>query len=139
MGYPRNSLDKQKLDELKKQKPDEDKKKKTTKITADGNSSPNRPSLICDFFRRKQLFILLMGSFALPAKAQCEAKNDAFQSGEHVMYDFIFQLEIRLEEGGVGKPHYQCNYLSFGTCIPFNLLCVGSKNDRLFSSRCVIH
>ncbi|KAB4425119.1 DUF3108 domain-containing protein, partial [Bacteroides thetaiotaomicron] len=28
-----------------------------------------------------------MGSFALPANAQCEAKNDAFQSGEHVMYD----------------------------------------------------
>ena len=28
------------------------------------------------------LVALLMGAFALPASAQCEAKNDAFQSGE---------------------------------------------------------
>ena len=30
------------------------------------------------------ILALLMGSFALPANAQCEAKNDAFQSACNV-------------------------------------------------------
>ena len=35
------------------------------------------------------LVALLTGIFALSASAQCEAKNDAFQSGEHVMLSLI--------------------------------------------------
>ena len=31
------------------------------------------------------LVALMTGAFALPARAQCEAKNDAFQTGENVM------------------------------------------------------
>ena len=51
------------------------------------------------------LVALLMGAFALPASAQCEAKNDAFQSGEHVMYDLYFNWKFvwRSEERRVGK------------------------------------
>ena len=40
------------------------------------------------------LVALLTGIFALPASAQCEAKNDAFQSGEHVMYDLYFNWKF---------------------------------------------
>ena len=35
----------------------------------------------------------MTGAFALPASAQCEAKNDAFQTGEHVMYDLDGKVE----------------------------------------------
>ena len=92
--------------------------------------------------RRKQLFILLMvGAVCLgtsqSVQAQCTAKNEAFQSGEHVMYDLYFQLEVHLEEGGSGKPHYQCHDLPSEPAFRFNLLCVGSKKTD-FSSRCVI-
>ena len=70
-------------------------------------------------FRRKiiiGLATLLMGIFVLPASAQCEAKNDAFKSGEHVMYDLYFNWKFVWVKAGLAsltcvigeklEPHY---------------------------------
>ena len=72
--------------------------------------------------RRKQLFILLMvGAVCLgtsqSVQAQCTAKNEAFQSGEHVMYDLYFNWKFIWKKVGSGKPHYQCHDLPFRACI----------------------
>lgn len=57
-------------------------------------------------FRRSLIIgtvALLMGIFALPASAQCEAKNDAFQSGEHVMYDLYFNWKFVWVKAGLAS------------------------------------
>ena len=57
-------------------------------------------------FRRKiiiGLATLLMGIFVLPASAQCEAKNDAFKSGEHVMYDLYFNWKFVWVKAGLAS------------------------------------
>ncbi len=78
------------------------KSKTGTKITAVAIAAATVVEAIA--IRRKQLFILLMvGAVCLgtsqSVQAQCTAKNEAFQSGEHV------------------KPHYQCHDLPFRACI----------------------
>ena len=57
-------------------------------------------------FRRSLIIgtvALLMGIFALPASAQCEAKNDAFQTGEHVMYDLYFNWKFVWVKAGLAS------------------------------------
>ena len=59
--------------------------------------------------RRKEwicLIIALLFAFPSSGNAQCEAKNDAFKSGEHVNVRTLFQLEIHLEESGTCQPYY---------------------------------
>ncbi len=61
-----------------------------------------------------------------PAKAQCEANNDAFKSGEHVMYDLYFNWKFVWVKAGFaslttnatayqGKPAYRMNLLAIGS------------------------
>jgi DNA polymerase III alpha subunit (gram-positive type) len=58
--------------------------------------------------------------------AQCEANNDAFQSGEHVMYDLYFNWKFIWTKAGLAslstnamhygaKPAYRLNLLAFGS------------------------
>lgn len=49
------------------------------------------------------LVILLGGAMAVPAHAQCEAKNDAFQSGEHVTYDLFFNWKFIWVKAGTAS------------------------------------
>ena len=49
------------------------------------------------------LVVLMTGAFALPASAQCEAKNDAFQTGEHVMYDLYFNWKFVWVKAGLAS------------------------------------
>lgn len=79
--------------------------------------------------KRIGLMLLLMAAslaFTLPAKAQCEAKNDAFKSGEHVMYDLFFNWKFIWTKAGFaslstnattynGKPSYRMNMLAIGS------------------------
>ena len=69
---------------------------------------------------------LMMGVFALPANAQCEAKNDAFKSGEHVMYDLYFNWKFVWVKAGLAslttfsttyheQPAYRTNLLAIGS------------------------
>ena len=88
LGYYAVPLDKQKLDELKNKNQMKTRRKRIgNEIVRTAVVSVRRNFII-------GLVALLMGAFALPASAQCEAKNDAFQSGEHVMYDLYFNWKF---------------------------------------------
>ena len=78
------------------------------------------------------LVALLMGAFALPASAQCEAKNDAFQSGEHVMYDLYFNWKFVWVKAGLAS-------LTIIHNLPTGLTCLlWAVNGQTSFSRCAI-
>nr|WP_321520176.1 DUF3108 domain-containing protein [uncultured Bacteroides sp.] len=65
-------------------------------------------------------------SISPSAHSQCEANNDAFQSGEHVMYDLYFNWKFIWTKAGLAslttnamhygvKPAYRINLLAFGS------------------------
>ena len=72
------------------------------------------------------ILALLMGSFALPANAQCEAKNDAFQSGEHVMYDLYFNWKFVWVKAGIA---------SLTTGLLYQSVFLSRKEVLIFQSR----
>jgi hypothetical protein len=39
----------------------------------------------------------------MPVQAQCVAKNEAFQSGEHVMYDLYFNWKFIWKKVGLAS------------------------------------
>ena len=118
-------LDKQKLDELKKQKPDEDKKKIGIEIIRTAVVDARRNLII-------GLVALLTGIFALPASAQCEAKNDAFQSGEHVMYDLYFNWKFVWVKAGLASLTTNATTYHSQPAYRINLLALGSKRADFF-------
>lgn len=72
------------------------------------------------------LLIVASLALALPAKAQCETKNNAFKSGELVMYDLFFNWKFIWTKAGFaslttnattynGKPSYRMNMLAIGS------------------------
>lgn len=135
------SLDRQKPDELKNKNQMKTRKSKTgTKITAVAIAAATVVGAIA--IRRKQLFILLMvGAVCLgtsqSVQAQCTAKNEAFQSGEHVMYDLYFNWKFIWKKVGLASLTTNATTYHSEPAFRFNLLCVGSKKTD-FSSRCVI-
>lgn len=86
------------------------------KITKTAGAASLRRNLVIG------LVALFIGCFALPANAQCEAKNDAFQSGEHVMYDLYFNWKFVWVKV-YSQSDNQCDYLSLRTCIPCQSAC----------------
>ena len=87
--------------------------------------------------RRKQLFVLLMvGAVCLGAsqsvQAQCAAKNEAFQSGEHVMYDLYFNWKFIWKKVGLASLTTNATTYHSEPAFRFNLLCVGSKKTDFF-------
>lgn len=97
-------------------------------------------------FRRKAIIVLVALAaviFALPARAQCEAKNDAFQSGEHVMYDLFFNWKFFWVKAGIASLTTNATTYHLKPAYRINLLALGSKRaDVLFKMRdtltCVI-
>lgn len=72
------------------------------------------------------LFVCACCVVSTPMRAQCEAKNDAFKSGEHVMYDLYFNWKFIWTKAGIaslttngmnyaGKPAYRLNLLALGS------------------------
>lgn len=72
------------------------------------------------------LIVLTFACFPLLAQAQCEVKNDAFKSGEHVMYDLYFNWKFVWVKAGIAsltinettyhsKPAYRMNLLALGS------------------------
>jgi hypothetical protein len=56
--------------------------------------------------RRKEwicLIIALLFAFPSSGNAQCEAKNDAFKSGEHVMYELYFNWKFIWKKVGLAS------------------------------------
>ncbi|MDD3036373.1 DUF3108 domain-containing protein [Bacteroides sp.] len=77
-------------------------------------------------------FILLFGSLALPVKAQCEAKNHAFQSGEHVMYDLYFNWKFVWVKAGLASLTTNATTYHSKPAYRVNLLALGSKRADFF-------
>ena len=78
------------------------------------------------------LVALLTGIFALPASAQCEAKNDAFQSGEHVMYDLYFIWKFVWVKAGLASLTTTATTYHSQPAYRINLLALGSKRADFF-------
>lgn len=69
---------------------------------------------------------------AMPAQAQCPAKNEAFQSGEQVMYDLYFNWKFIWKKVGLASlTTFSTTYKS-QPAYRFNLLSVGSKKTDFF-------
>ncbi len=75
---------------------------------------------------------LLAAVFALPAGAQCEAKNDAFQSGEHVMYDLYFNWKFVWVKAGLASLTTHATTYQSEPAYRMNLLAIGSKRADFF-------
>ena len=76
--------------------------------------------------------LLLLGGIALPANAQCEAKNDAFQSGEHVMYDLYFNWKFVWVKAGLASLTTNATTYHSKPAFRINLLALGSKRADFF-------
>lgn len=100
-----------------------DKRIKTTKI---GVAVSVRRSLLIG------IAALLLGAFALPASAQCEAKNDAFKSGEHVMYDLYFNWKFVWVKAGIASLTTYSTTYHEQPAYRMNLLALGDKRADFF-------
>jgi len=72
------------------------------------------------------IFMFMLVGVTHSAHAQCEFKNDAFRSGEHVMYDLYFNWKFVWTKAGQAslttnamnygaKPAYRINLMAFGS------------------------
>ena len=78
------------------------------------------------------LVALMTGAFALPASAQFEAKNDAFQTGEHVMYDLYFNWKFVWVKAGLASLTTNATTYHSEPAFRINLLALGSKRADFF-------
>lgn len=77
------------------------------------------------------LVVLFMG-LSLPAQAQCEAKNEAFKSGEHVMYDLYFNWKFVWVKAGFASLTTNATTYHSKPAYRINLLAIGSKRADFF-------
>ena len=87
--------------------------------------------------QKRTLFLVLMAvaiGFAAvqPARAQCTAQNEAFKSGEHVMYDLYFNWKFIWKKVGLASLTTNATTYHSKPAFRFNLLSVGSKKTDFF-------
>lgn len=78
------------------------------------------------------LAVWLLVGLALPASAQCEAKNSAFKSGEHVMYDLYFNWKFVWVKAGIASLTTNATTYHQAPAYRINLLALGSKRADFF-------
>ena len=78
------------------------------------------------------LLALLLIGLSLPAGAQCEAKNEAFKSGEHVMYDLYFNWKFVWVKAGFASLTTNATTYHSKPAYRVNLLAIGSKRADFF-------
>ncbi len=78
------------------------------------------------------LLVITLSLFAMPASAQCEAKNDAFKSGEHVMYDLFFNWKFIWTKAGLASLTTNETIYQAKPAYRINLLAIGSKKADFF-------
>lgn len=78
------------------------------------------------------LFVVLFIGLAMPVRAQCEAKNEAFKSGEHVMYDLYFNWKFVWIKAGLASLTTNATTYHSKPAYRINLLAVGSKRADFF-------
>lgn len=86
--------------------------------------------------QKQMLALLLVGLVSLvalqPVQAQCTAKNEAFKSGEHVMYDLYFNWKFIWKKVGFASLTINSTVYHSQPAYRFNLLSVGSKKTDFF-------
>ncbi len=75
---------------------------------------------------------LLAWGAAIPAAAQCEAKNEAFQSGEQVMYDLYFNWKFIWVKAGIASLTLNETTYNHEPAYRMNLLAMSSKRADFF-------
>lgn len=70
--------------------------------------------------------------FCMPAKSQCTAPNEAFKSGEHVMYDLYFNWKFIWVKAGLASLTTNATTYHSKPAYRFNLLSVSSKKVDFF-------
>lgn len=78
------------------------------------------------------LIATVLLSLSLSANAQCEAKNDAFKSGEHVMYDLYFNWKFVWVKAGLASLTTNATTYHSKPAYRINLLAIGSKKADFF-------
>ena len=78
------------------------------------------------------LAILFCLCSSLPAKAQCEAPNEAFKSGEHVMYDLFFNWKFIWVKAGIASLTANATTYQSKPAYRFNLMSISSKKVDFF-------
>lgn len=78
------------------------------------------------------LMAALLAMAALPASAQCEAKNHAFKSGEHVMYNLYFNWKFIWKEVGLASLTTNATTYHSKPAFRINLLAISSKQADFF-------
>lgn len=78
------------------------------------------------------LAIIVCFCFSMPAKAQCEAPNEAFKSGEHVMYDLFFNWKFVWIKAGFASLTTNATSYQNKPAFRYNLLSVSSKKIDFF-------
>lgn len=78
------------------------------------------------------LFVVLFMGLSLPARAQCEANNEAFKSGEHVMYDLYFNWKFVWVKAGFASLTTNATTYHSKPAYRINLLAIGSKRADFF-------
>lgn len=78
--------------------------------------------------------VALLLCFSVPAGAQvqCEAKNEAFKSGEHVMYDLYFNWKFIWKKVGIASLTTNATTYQNKPAYRFNLLSISSKQADFF-------
>lgn len=87
-------------------------------------------------FSRRKGFVCLLAvalmCLSFPVQAQCEAKNDAFKSGEHVMYDLYFNWKFVWMKAGYASLTTNATTYHSKPAYRINLLAIGSKKVDFF-------
>lgn len=78
------------------------------------------------------MLAMVLASLWLPVQAQCEAKNTAFKSGEHVMYDLYFNWKFVWVKAGYASLTTNATTYQSKPAYRINLLAVGSKKADFF-------
>lgn len=78
------------------------------------------------------LIIALLFAFPLSGNAQCEAKNNAFKSGEHVMYELYFNWKFIWKRVGLASLTTNATTYHSEPAYRINLLAIGSKEADFF-------
>lgn len=78
------------------------------------------------------LAVIACFCFSMPAKAQCEAPNEAFKSGEHVMYDLFFNWKFVWIKAGFASLTTNATSYQNKPAYRYNLLSVSSKKIDFF-------
>lgn len=78
------------------------------------------------------LMVAALVCLSLPTRAQCEASNDAFKSGEHVMYDLYFNWKFVWVKAGFASLTTNATTYQSKPAYRMNLLAVGSKRADVF-------